>query len=111
MNGNGSGVRRAEIELEVNGERHRLEVDVRTTHVTVAAQRTGRPVRLDLTRRQLYHSVGYRPHTEQRVALGAMRCAARAGPAAPPASAGARPAERRHLRPFTAAHPSNPFAT
>ena len=31
MNGNGSGVRRAEIELEVNGERHRLEVDVRTT--------------------------------------------------------------------------------
>lgn len=45
-------------------------------HVTLAAlgaRRAGRPVRLELTRRQLYHSVGFRPHTEQRVALGADR--------------------------------------
>ncbi len=37
----------------------------------LAARRTGRPVRLELTRRQLAQSVGFRPHTEQRVALGA----------------------------------------
>ena len=45
-------------------------------HVTiaaVAARRVGRPVRLELTRRQHYTSVGFRPHTEQRVALGARR--------------------------------------
>jgi xanthine dehydrogenase YagR molybdenum-binding subunit len=43
-------------------------------HVTVAvlaAQAVQRPVRLELTRRQLYTSIGFRPHTEQRVALGA----------------------------------------
>lgn len=45
-------------------------------HVTVAAlaaRQVGRPVRLELTRRDLYYSVGYRPHTAQRVALGAGR--------------------------------------
>ena len=43
-------------------------------HVTIAAlaaRQTGRPVCLELTRRELYTSVGFRPHTEQRVALGA----------------------------------------
>jgi xanthine dehydrogenase YagR molybdenum-binding subunit len=43
-------------------------------HVTVAvlaAKVVGRPVRVELTRRELYTSVGFRPHTEQRVALGA----------------------------------------
>lgn len=45
-------------------------------HVTVAAlaaRQVGRPVRLELTRRELYTSIGFRPHTEQRVALGAER--------------------------------------
>lgn len=43
-------------------------------HVTLAAlavRHVGRPVRLELTRRQLFTSIGFRPHTEQRVALGA----------------------------------------
>lgn len=43
-------------------------------HVTIAAiaaKMTGRPVRVELSRRQLYHSVGFRPHTLQRVRLGA----------------------------------------
>lgn len=43
-------------------------------HVTLtalAAKQVGRPVRLELTRRQLYFSVGFRPCTEQRVRLGA----------------------------------------
>ena len=43
-------------------------------HVTLAAMAArvaGCPVRLELTRRQLYYSIGFRPHTEQRVALGA----------------------------------------
>ncbi|MBL6457242.1 xanthine dehydrogenase family protein molybdopterin-binding subunit [Belnapia sp. T6] len=45
-------------------------------HVTLAAmaaQRVGRPVRLELTRRQLYTSIGFRPHSEQHVALGATK--------------------------------------
>jgi xanthine dehydrogenase YagR molybdenum-binding subunit len=45
-------------------------------HVIVAAlaaRLVERPVRLELTRRELYTSVGFRPHTEQRVALGAHR--------------------------------------
>ncbi len=45
-------------------------------HVTLAvmaARRTGRPVRLELTRQQLFHSIGFRPYTEQRTALGADR--------------------------------------
>ena len=43
-------------------------------HVTVAAlaaRRVGRPVRLELTRRELYVSIGYRPRTEQHMQLGA----------------------------------------
>src|SRR5581483_10481093 len=45
-------------------------------HVTIAAlaaREVGRPVRVELTRRELYTVVGFRPHTEQRVALGARR--------------------------------------
>src|SRR3546814_13755297 len=45
-------------------------------HVTVAAlaaRETRRPVLLELTRRELFHSIGFRPHTEQRVTLGAER--------------------------------------
>ncbi|WP_366657035.1 xanthine dehydrogenase family protein molybdopterin-binding subunit [Fodinicurvata sp. EGI_FJ10296] len=45
-------------------------------HVTVAAlaaRAAGRPVRVELSRRELYTSTGFRPHTEQRVALGADR--------------------------------------
>jgi len=45
-------------------------------HVTlaaIAARQVGRPVRLELTRRQLYTSVGFRPHTQQRISLGAGR--------------------------------------
>ncbi len=43
-------------------------------HVTLAgmaARRVGRPVRLELTRRQLFTAIGFRPETRQRVALGA----------------------------------------
>ena len=43
-------------------------------HVTLAvlaARRANRPVRLELTRRQLCYSVGFRPQSQQRVALGA----------------------------------------
>src|SRR5204863_5053812 len=45
-------------------------------HVTIAAlaaRQVGRPVRLELGRRELYTSVGFRPRTEQRVRLGAGR--------------------------------------
>src|SRR5207248_9664079 len=45
-------------------------------HVTLAAlgaRVTGRPVKVMLSRREMYYSVGYRPHTVQRVALGASR--------------------------------------
>jgi xanthine dehydrogenase YagR molybdenum-binding subunit len=45
-------------------------------HVTLAAlgaRVTGRPVKLMLSRREMYYGVGYRPHTVQRVALGAAR--------------------------------------
>ena len=45
-------------------------------HVTIAAlaaRLVRRPVRLELSRRELFTSVGFRPHTEQRVALGAQR--------------------------------------
>jgi len=37
----------------------------------VAARKLGRPVKLSLTRRMMFSSVGYRPRTEQRVRLGA----------------------------------------
>ena len=43
-------------------------------HVTLAAmaaKHVGRPVKLELTRRDLYAAIGYRPRTEQRVRLGA----------------------------------------
>jgi hypothetical protein len=43
-------------------------------HVTLAAlgaRVAGRPVKLMLSRREMYYGVGYRPHTVQRVALGA----------------------------------------
>jgi xanthine dehydrogenase YagR molybdenum-binding subunit len=39
----------------------------------MAAKATGRPVKLALTRPQMFASVGYRPRTEQRVALAAGR--------------------------------------
>jgi xanthine dehydrogenase YagR molybdenum-binding subunit len=45
-------------------------------HVTLAAlgaRIVGRPVKLMLSRREMYYGVGYRPHTVQRVALGASR--------------------------------------
>ena len=45
-------------------------------HVTLAAlgaRVAGRPVKLMLSRREMYYSTGYRPHTVQRVALGASR--------------------------------------
>ena len=39
----------------------------------VAAQKVGRPVRMELTRQQMFTSVGYRAETAQRVALAATR--------------------------------------
>ena len=39
----------------------------------VAARKVGRPVKLELTRQQMFTSVGYRAQTLQRVALGASR--------------------------------------
>jgi xanthine dehydrogenase YagR molybdenum-binding subunit len=45
-------------------------------HVTLAAlgaRVTRRPVKVMLSRREMYYAVGYRPHTVQRVALGASR--------------------------------------
>jgi xanthine dehydrogenase YagR molybdenum-binding subunit len=45
-------------------------------HVTLAAlgaRVAGRPVKVMLSRREMYYSVGHRPHTVQRVALGASR--------------------------------------
>lgn len=42
-----------------------------TTMAAMAAKVLGRPVRLELTRRELYASVGYRPETFQTVQIGA----------------------------------------
>jgi xanthine dehydrogenase YagR molybdenum-binding subunit len=45
-------------------------------HVTLAAlgaRVARRPIKLMLSRREMFYSVGYRPHTIQRVALGASR--------------------------------------
>jgi xanthine dehydrogenase YagR molybdenum-binding subunit len=45
-------------------------------HVTLAAlgaRVAGRPVKLMLSRREMYYGTGFRPHTIQRVALGATR--------------------------------------
>jgi xanthine dehydrogenase YagR molybdenum-binding subunit len=55
-------------------------------HVTLAAlgaRVTGRPVKLMLSRREMYYGVGYRPHTVQRVALGASRDGRLAASSAP----------------------------
>ena len=44
------------------------------SHVTLAAlgaRVTGRPVKIMLSRREMYYGTGYRPHTVQRIALGA----------------------------------------
>lgn len=41
-----------------------------------AARRIGRPVKLVLTRKQLYHVVGFRPASSQRLAIGADRTGA-----------------------------------
>lgn len=41
------------------------------TIATLAARWVGRAVRLELTRRELYVSIGYRPRTEQHMQLGA----------------------------------------
>src|SRR6202000_1880710 len=38
-----------------------------------AAKRLDRPVKLSVTRRMMFSSVGYRPRTEQRVKLGATK--------------------------------------
>jgi xanthine dehydrogenase YagR molybdenum-binding subunit len=46
------------------------------SHVTLAAlgaRVARRPVKVMLSRREMYYGVGYRPHTVQRVALGASR--------------------------------------
>ena len=46
------------------------------SHVTVAAlaaRHTARPVKLVLTRRQMFYATGHRPRTHQRVAVGATR--------------------------------------
>lgn len=45
-------------------------------HVTLAAlaaRMVGRRVKLVLTRKQMFYSTGYRPHTRQRIAIGATR--------------------------------------
>jgi len=46
------------------------------SHVTLAAlgaRVAGRPVKVMLSRREMYYGTGYRPHTIQRVVLGASR--------------------------------------
>ena len=51
-------------------------------HVTLAAlaaRHVGRPVLLELTRRQTFSSIGFRPYTEQNVELGADRAGRLAG--------------------------------
>ncbi len=50
-----------------------LRTWLHVTLATLAARRVGRPVRLELTRSQLFQSIGFRPRAEQRVALGADR--------------------------------------
>ena len=48
-----------------------LRVWPHVTLAAMAARHVGRPVKVVLTRRQMYGVTGYRPHTVQRVALGA----------------------------------------
>jgi xanthine dehydrogenase YagR molybdenum-binding subunit len=42
-----------------------------TVIAAIASRVVGRPVRVELTRRQMFNLVGHRPYTEQRVRLGA----------------------------------------
>jgi xanthine dehydrogenase YagR molybdenum-binding subunit len=42
-----------------------------TAMTAVAARKLGRPVKLSLTRRMMFSSVGYRPRTEQHIQIGA----------------------------------------
>jgi xanthine dehydrogenase YagR molybdenum-binding subunit len=44
-----------------------------TAMAAVAARKMGRPVKLTLTRRMMFSSVGYRPRTEQHIRLGATK--------------------------------------
>jgi len=44
-----------------------------TAMTAVAAKKLGRPVKLSLSRRLMFSSVGYRPRTEQRIKLGATK--------------------------------------
>ena len=92
----------------------------------LAARITGRPVKLVLTRPQMFTSVGHRPQTVQRLRLGATRdgTAGRRSTTRPPrrsapeeANIGARhcghaprptPAQRRHPRPAGPAEHSQP---
>ena len=43
------------------------------TLAALGARVAGRPVKVMLSRREMYYGIGYRPHTVQRVALGASR--------------------------------------
>jgi xanthine dehydrogenase YagR molybdenum-binding subunit len=44
-----------------------------TAMAAVAARKLDRPVKLSITRRMMFSSVGYRPRTEQRIKLGATK--------------------------------------
>jgi xanthine dehydrogenase YagR molybdenum-binding subunit len=50
-----------------------LRVWPHTFLAAIAAKEVGRPVKIELTRRQCFHEVGARPWTRQRVRLGAER--------------------------------------
>ena len=50
-----------------------LRVWPHTTLAALAARVTGRPVKIVLTRRQMFTSIGHRPNTVQQVSLGATR--------------------------------------
>ena len=43
------------------------------TLAALGARVAGRPVKLMLSRREMYYGIGFRPHTVQRIALGASR--------------------------------------
>jgi xanthine dehydrogenase YagR molybdenum-binding subunit len=61
--------------LPVRGRRLRLGAADLAARDAGRARRPRRrgPVKLMLSRREMYYGVGYRPHTVQRVALGASR--------------------------------------
>ena len=50
-----------------------LRVWPHVTLAALAARQVGRPVKLVLTRRQMFYTTGHRPRTAQRIALGADR--------------------------------------